>query len=158
MKVNLMALVASLVTTSPAIASEWWIVGAVNDREGAKMSFMDRQSIKQVTPEIRSVWMRLIFQRTTNPFASLTALQQYNCRTSRYRTVTVTRYASDKTVLGTSPGDKSWEYIIPDSAADAMKTFVCDTRGQGEAIKVEEGSDPDETAARVFDYFETHRK
>jgi hypothetical protein len=117
-----------------AQAVDWKLFGT--DAEG-NSRYYDPQSIKRVSKDIVQVWTKMVFKEKGEQFMirklgpefkgldSETVFYEFNCNEKKRRTLSLTFYKKDGSVLNNSGNTSSWSFIVPESVLESLFNIVC---------------------------------
>lgn len=135
-----LATTAFALWATPAMATNWYLVGISDSRTTA--SFVDKDSIADMGENMRRARTYQVFSETASDgSAAYNPYLEFDCIQPRYRFVSIKSIDINGKVFRDDEGSGKWRPIDKGSLDEAQQTFVC-SNGARPASAVSYGAGP----------------
>jgi hypothetical protein len=123
-KFPILATLGAAMIATPAAATDWFQIAQAEN--GLSVTFVDKDSIRPAGEGMRRVQIYVVLRQTeADGIASMDALTEFDCRTSRRRYVRIAAYDDHVANLRIQEGSFGWRDIANGSQDAAARDFVC---------------------------------
>lgn len=120
-KISLTAALVATTLSTAAMAADWVKVGRGIDSD----DYIDRESIRTMPNGNKRAWvLSVYFNPTKFGDTSVRALEEYDCREGRNRTLQAIYYRGGN-VIARDETTTVWHYAPPETVMDANLNYVC---------------------------------
>jgi hypothetical protein len=100
-------------------------------------AYYDRSRIERLPNGFIRTWLKYVTNKDSVQQTYSMALEEYDCKSSRERTLSVTVYNADNSLTDTDSSASKWKYIIPDTVGESVYNVLCRNRADEEQINME---------------------
>ena len=145
-------LIICIAWTSPALASEWWLVSTSGSGKSEKATFLDRESMRSSSGSILAWTLGIKETSDADGTRKTRILRRYNCSAGTDALLSVTTIGNNDRQLETvtwATYEQKETYNAPDTVGEAVWKSVC-LGPQEHDVQIKDGMSPEQFAAAFF--------
>jgi len=130
MRIALTLAAAAALWTSPAMATDWWLVATTASKSSAAL--IDKDSIDKSDDNLRRAQTMQVFAKDEGAAAAMQALIEFDCTGKRYNFISITAFKPSGEKIDTQDGSRTWRTVEPGAVNESQLQFVCSSGAQPE--------------------------